>query len=504
MADDFIAPSTSDFGQPGRHPQTKFAVLLILLAALIILSASFGVVASHRANSSSFGEQEMLQADLMMKMYYFQSRLQSWANSTSPASSSPQAFQAEVSRDMAVALYQSAVSQQASYESLRRLVVIAPAVERPAAIKRYSHISDIEIEGRGGISARDAETAMWRAIYVSPGKLSAGDMARYVAKIRAMSLGWYERLALADLYAKAGMTKNADSERSQAYESATRMVMTLVGIALLMIIMGFVGLVFLIIYIISKSRGRPGAMNDIVSLPLAQKSIASEVLLEIFVVCIVIHIGMHFLASDLVKHAIRAMHVSVELKSVVTAALGYCLWGFLTLAYTIVRLRSIGLSLKSIGLSSRYPLQDIKWGIAGYMSVLPVFVIAGIMSQIIFRLVPGPSNSVDALTAYTKTALARVILFLLVSVAAPFFEELFFRGLLFNSLRSKWGVATGVVISAIVFAVLHPLPFSFLPIFVLGSGLAVTYYQRGSLLSGMVFHGLHNGLVTIFLFLLTS
>ena len=43
-------------------------------------------------------------------------------------------------------------------------------------------------------------------------------------------------------------------------------------------------------------------------------------------------------------------------------------------------------------------------------------------------------------------------------VGAPFFEELFFRGLVQGTLTARWGVAVGLVVQALLFAVVHLNP----------------------------------------------
>lgn len=56
-----------------------------------------------------------------------------------------------------------------------------------------------------------------------------------------------------------------------------------------------------------------------------------------------------------------------------------------------------------------------------------------------------------------------------------------------------------VVISAAIFASIHPLPVQFLPIFVLGAAFATLMYERGSLVSSMVAHSLQNSGVFLLL-----
>ena len=83
-------------------------------------------------------------------------------------------------------------------------------------------------------------------------------------------------------------------------------------------------------------------------------------------------------------------------------------------------------------------------------------------------------------------------------VLAPIVEELLFRGLLYRYLRGRVGVVAAVVISALVFAVLHVvIP----PLFVMGIVLAVLAERTGSLWPGIVLHATNNGLVVLALWL---
>ncbi len=95
------------------------------------------------------------------------------------------------------------------------------------------------------------------------------------------------------------------------------------------------------------------------------------------------------------------------------------------------------------------------------------------------------------LQSFTGLMSARWILFLL-AVVVPIGEEVFFRGLVYGGLRLKWGVVVGVLASALFFAAVHVQVVHALPIFALGLLLAVLYERTGSLLPGMVAHGINN------------
>ncbi|HZS12025.1 MAG TPA: CPBP family intramembrane glutamic endopeptidase, partial [Nitrospirales bacterium] len=83
-------------------------------------------------------------------------------------------------------------------------------------------------------------------------------------------------------------------------------------------------------------------------------------------------------------------------------------------------------------------------------------------------------------------------------VFAPLFEELTFRGLVYGTLRRRFGVGAAALISAVIFAAVHGygiLGFAS----VLSSGLlwAWIYEQTGSLWPNILAHALNNLLVCV-------
>jgi ABC-2 type transport system permease protein len=78
--------------------------------------------------------------------------------------------------------------------------------------------------------------------------------------------------------------------------------------------------------------------------------------------------------------------------------------------------------------------------------------------------------------------------------AAPLFEEFIFRGLIFGGLRRSTSVAQAVLISAAVFALVHP-PASMIPVFMLGICTAIAYDRSKVLLAPMITHAIYNALI---------
>lgn len=90
--------------------------------------------------------------------------------------------------------------------------------------------------------------------------------------------------------------------------------------------------------------------------------------------------------------------------------------------------------------------------------------------------------------------------FLLVSFFAPIIEEIIFRGIIQKGLINK-GVKpqTAIVVSALVFGLVHFNPWQFIGAFLLGIVLGVVYFKTKSLLMPMLLHFFNNTIAAILL-----
>jgi sodium transport system permease protein len=84
---------------------------------------------------------------------------------------------------------------------------------------------------------------------------------------------------------------------------------------------------------------------------------------------------------------------------------------------------------------------------------------------------------------------------LLLAVLPAVCEELAFRGFILGGLRRRFRPWMAIVLSSLLFALHHFNVFQFLPTFLMGVVLGLLAWRSGSVLPGMVFHGLHNGLL---------
>lgn len=90
------------------------------------------------------------------------------------------------------------------------------------------------------------------------------------------------------------------------------------------------------------------------------------------------------------------------------------------------------------------------------------------------------------------------------AIVAPFVEEFVFRGYVYGVLRRFLGPWTGLVVTSVLFAVVHFNALSFPSLLVLAVCLTLAYEASGSLLVPIVMHALFNFVNLIQIFNLAS
>ena len=91
--------------------------------------------------------------------------------------------------------------------------------------------------------------------------------------------------------------------------------------------------------------------------------------------------------------------------------------------------------------------------------------------------------------------LYNIAVVVLVVLVAPVVEEFIFRGLLLTRWSLRWGTTSGILVSSLLFALLHTDPVG---AFAFGVVLSLLYIRTRTLLVPMIAHGLNNLLAVVF------
>ncbi|MCE9518348.1 MAG: CPBP family intramembrane metalloprotease [Verrucomicrobia bacterium] len=143
--------------------------------------------------------------------------------------------------------------------------------------------------------------------------------------------------------------------------------------------------------------------------------------------------------------------------------------------------------------------REVRAGVIGWITGLPLLAASVWLAQLIAQWT-GDSPTHPIVEELGQPGFARWGIVVLAVVWAPLVEETMFRGLLFPGLSSisRWFV--GAVVSAFVFAVIHPQGWAGVPpIMVIALTMSTLRLTRGSLIAPMAAHALNNGLVSVLL-----
>ena len=104
------------------------------------------------------------------------------------------------------------------------------------------------------------------------------------------------------------------------------------------------------------------------------------------------------------------------------------------------------------------------------------------------RLFGDHPQMVEKLFAFHRDAASIAFDFLSACVIAPFCEEFFFRGIIFAGLVQRMPVIVAAITSGALFALAHLDQWAFVPLAVIGVGLAYLYYYTKSLWPNVIAH----------------
>lgn len=151
---------------------------------------------------------------------------------------------------------------------------------------------------------------------------------------------------------------------------------------------------------------------------------------------------------------------------------------------------------------------EVRAGAAFGALLYPAIVFGvGFVVNLLFSMLSGHQVRAPQQIPSHLSAVGTTVATAYAVVIAPIHEELFFRGILFRSLRDRHGFRIGMVGSGLAFGLIHYIPGPALDSLLLmsvmvftGMALAYLYERRGNIVANMVAHATFNviGLVLIF------
>ncbi|MDG2031960.1 MAG: type II CAAX endopeptidase family protein [Phycisphaerales bacterium] len=366
-------------------------------------------------------------------------------------------------------------SPEAGVQALERLHESVAAEEIPDLPESYPELLKIVGELLFAEAAGEAATPL--------SQVQLGELEK--------DLGFLGKL----LHARA-VQDTAVLERIQT--QMNRAAFAILGVIVWFLVMGFSGLVALILMFVLM-------MNKTLKFRFRVSSTSSSIYMETFAAWLLLFIGLQTVPSIILMNVL-------DLNLPPNAGLLIGLAGFflslLALGWPLLRGYSFSRVCADIGLVPGRFFIEILAGVVTYAAAIPLLLVGAIcfavlsaLYSLVFGAPPEPTHPIQE--SLTSGATGIILTYLLACVAAPIVEETMFRGVLYRYLRDisrRWlwffSFLLSALVSSFIFAVIHPQGILFVP--VLGA-LAVAFCigreWRGSLVAPMVAHGLSNAVI---------
>lgn len=133
-------------------------------------------------------------------------------------------------------------------------------------------------------------------------------------------------------------------------------------------------------------------------------------------------------------------------------------------------------------------LQAVLLALAG--TVFCIVLISFGLSPILSRLIPqSEANYLEAFQPYLNAPVAG---FLTICVISPIAEELLMRGFVLGGLQHRYGALRALLLSSVLFAVMHMNLLQGITAAAIGFVLGHLYVHTGSLFASILMHALYN------------
>lgn len=151
--------------------------------------------------------------------------------------------------------------------------------------------------------------------------------------------------------------------------------------------------------------------------------------------------------------------------------------------------------------------KNLSRGLVRYMVILPVIVTVGFLVELMTKSMGITPHHQEVVLRFLgeRSYLGMVAIIAFGTLVGPVAEEVLFRGFLQPALRDVMGSTRAIVVTSLLFALVHFNAYIFPQIFILGLLLGYLYEETGTLVAPVSVHVLHNSVsLTVLLWIKQS
>lgn len=155
---------------------------------------------------------------------------------------------------------------------------------------------------------------------------------------------------------------------------------------------------------------------------------------------------------------------------------------------------------EKVGLKELPTFTDIGLGIVGIIATL---ILSGIISSVLTNF-PwfNASQTQNVGFDYLNAGLDRIVAFIALVIVAPVFEEIIFRGWLYDKLRGKYSFIPSMIITSALFGFMHGQWNVGVTVGLMSAVMCFERETTGTIYAGIITHMLKNGIAFYLLYIM--
>ncbi|QPW57737.1 CPBP family intramembrane metalloprotease [Clostridium botulinum] len=202
-------------------------------------------------------------------------------------------------------------------------------------------------------------------------------------------------------------------------------------------------------------------------------------------------LGVYILVNILVF--LSTLVINVDSKSAINGNLLVIISEVLLITYIIYRLNHNNFKLKEAIIDFKKKPQFKDSLIIFILHAILALTAALGVAYIIYKINPELTKKMlnEKIIENNGTVYDNIYAFILGVILAPIMEELIFRGIMFNRLKMRWGAGPAIIISSIIFGMLH-MDLAIIGAVLFGIMMCILYMKTRNIITTMTIHFINN------------
>ena len=143
-------------------------------------------------------------------------------------------------------------------------------------------------------------------------------------------------------------------------------------------------------------------------------------------------------------------------------------------------------------------LREIIKCTVSFIKICPIIYILSILSKLILYEFEEQDKVVELKRNFSENLVYNIIT---ITMIAPIIEETIFRGLFYRSIKNLMPVSFSIIITSLIFSIIHQNILSFVILFFLSGYLTYIYERYGNIIYPIIVHSIFNSIMLFLIYL---